>query len=641
MNWYHFVIVLLLSIIKPSEETCEMLKKSINIYRVERVLYRYVTCKQLRIDQDDIGQQIKSSMNSSCEYLDISDSSLPIINKEMFSSLNLTQITIVAGVDVVDQSTFERVNISTITLENNTIRKIKDYAFKSFSIYVISLQNNLLTDVLQKTFAGAANLRKLNLNNNKISIIMPEAFKDLGSLEELKISSNKLVSLVQDIFYPLINIQSIDLSNNSLKDLEVDSFSKNKALQDLNLQRNGLAVLDAHFPSSLVQLNVEYNSITMFNISNLVKLTTVLLNCNKISNLKYALKNLPSLHYLHLNNNRIGNSSMVDLSVFSDLKNISIIELDHNNLDLNFDFKIFKTVATLEGVSFVGNRLQKLDFTGFPSELRVLNLSQNMLVEVKNLSIFTVLFKLDIRSNLLKEIDFDMLAGLNQLSELWLGSNMISKLTMGCFRSLKQLRTLDLSSNKISTIGAGVFNGLESITDLDLSNNQISYLNEDIFHNMKNLRVLSIAYNNLTSFNMKALISHVLWFREIDMNGNNWTCKLLIRISKENKPVHFVDGKSYNVSNVFGIPCRDNNITEGNYYSNYEEVLPDIVHGMNLSAENLESISLKLSYIIVFIIFLLVFLFAKFVVDKYSSQVTAAAQFIYQKSESEPELQLI
>ncbi|XP_072376180.1 uncharacterized protein [Diabrotica undecimpunctata] len=635
------MVLILLSLIKPSEQTCEMSKKSINIYRVERILYRYVTCKQLRFDQEDIGQQIRSSMNSSCEYLDINDSSLPIINKEMFSFLNLTQITIVAGVDMVDNSTFERVNISTITLENNTIRKIKDYAFKSFSIYVITLQNNLLTNIGQKTFAGAANLRKLNLNNNLISIIHPEAFKDLGSLEELKISSNKIVSLVQDVFYPLINIQSIDLNNNSLIDLEVDTFSKNKALQFLNLQRNRLAVLDAHFPSSLVQLNVEYNSITMFNISNLVKLITVLLDFNKISNLKNALKNLPSLQYLHLNNNRVGNSSVVDLDAFSDLKNISIIELDHNNLDLNFDFRIFKKLKALEGVSFVGNRLQKLDFTNFPSEIKVLNLSQNVLFEVKNLSVFTALIKLDIRFNSLKEIDFDMLAGLNQLSELYLGYNMISKLTMGCFRSLKQLRTLDLSYNKVSTIGAGVFNGLERITDLDLSYNQISYLSEDIFHNMKNLRVLSIAYNNLTSFDMKALISHVLWFREIDMNGNNWTCKLLISISKQNKPVHFMNGNSYNVSNVFGIPCRDNNSTEENYYSNYEEVLPDIVHEINRTAEYLENMSVKLSYIIVFIIFLLVLLFAKFVIDKYSSQVIAAAQFVYQKSESEPELQLI
>ncbi|KAG5883616.1 Slit-like protein 1 [Gonioctena quinquepunctata] len=194
--------------IKISEEACEVFKKSVTIYRVERVLYKYLACVNITADSDLHGE-ILSKIDGSSQYLEITNSSIPEITREMFQTLNLTQITIEAKVQIIQERTFERANISNVILDNNEIKKVKDNAFKSFAIYVLNMKNNSLSEITKNTFTGLVNLRKLSLQNNFISNIQPDSFNDLSAVNELNLASNRLSELPAKLFNKMRNLQTI------------------------------------------------------------------------------------------------------------------------------------------------------------------------------------------------------------------------------------------------------------------------------------------------------------------------------------------------------------------------------------------------------------------------------------------------
>lgn len=604
--------IILAVLVEKTKASCGMYKETVYHYLGEKILYRYVACTEMT-PKDDINNQILSVMNSSCEILTVSKSSLPIINKEMFASLNLTKIIIDAGVQIIQEKTFERSNISTINLDNNEIRKIKNLAFKSFYIDTISLQNNSLSEITTQTFAECVNLRILNLQMNTIITIDPNAFKGLVVLENLNLASNIITSI------------------------DVDFFKTNKRLKYLNISENSLNKLDAaHFPISLLEIRADNNDIVFFNMSNLRQLQSVSLNSNKIFRLNDCLSNLPALNYLHLNKNFLGKSYSGDSSVFSILTNLTLLELDNNYLEY-FNFSGIRNIETLEGISLSNNHFTKLDYSESPKNIKVLNLSHNFLSDLKNISVFSKLSKLDASYNKLSRINYDTFSGLGQLVVLFLSHNSIVDLSIGGLRNLDDLQYFDISYNNLTNISAGSLSGLYSLKELDLSHNQLTYLNEDIFHHTRNLKTLNIAYNNLTNVNIKGIIAHVVWLRQIDVKGNNWACKLLINVIRDNRLLEIRGGDTFNVSNVYGIPCDENmEINE-----KPEDGFPNVISNLNTLVAIETNISVKISVMIAFISLIMILIVIKFILRKFSSQITATKQFIYQKSESEPEVHLI
>ncbi|XP_057671868.1 protein artichoke-like [Diorhabda carinulata] len=610
MRFTNILLWLSLSIIvEQAKASCGMFKESVYHYLGEKILYRYITCTNMT-PKDDLNNQIVSILNSSCEILQISKSSLPIIKKEMFVSLNLTRMVIDAGVQIIQEKTFERSNISTIILDNNRIFKIENLAFKSFYIDTISLQNNSLSEITDQTFAECVNLRILNLQMNTITTIDPNAFKDLVILENLNLAYNIITNRYLDI------------------------FKTNKRLKYLNIGDNTLTRLDgSHFPTSLLEINAVNNDIVNFNISNLRQLQSLNLNSNKIFRINDCLNNLPALNYLHLSNNFLGKSKSEDIKRFSVLTNLTLLELDNNYLE----YFNFSGIENLEIISLSDNYLTKLDFSELSRNLKSLNLSHNFLSSLKNISVLSKLSKLDVSYNDLSLIEYDSFMGLNMLNGLYLSHNSIVDLPIGGFRDLVELQYFDLSYNNLTNISSGSLSGLVSLKELDLSHNKLTYLNEDMFHYMKNLKMLNIAYNNLTNVNIKGILAHVVWLRQIDLRGNKWACKLLINVIKDSILLQMKSGDSFNVSNVNGIPCDENMEINGKP----EDGFPKIVSSLNNLVDIASNISIKISVLITLVCLIVLLIGIKSILIKYSSQITTAKQFIYQKSESEPEVHLI
>uniref|UniRef100_A0A3Q3W008 Uncharacterized protein n=1 Tax=Mola mola TaxID=94237 RepID=A0A3Q3W008_MOLML len=104
---------------------------------------------------------------------------------------------------------------------------------------------------------------------------------------------------------------------------------------------------------------------------------------------------------------------------------------------------------------------------------------------------------LSMRENNLTELRDGQLAGLSQLTWLYLDHNNIDNVEEGAFDRLRRVKELDLSSNRIESLPNGTFKPLPNLRILDLSYNRLQALEPDQFHGLRKLTNLHLRYNAL------------------------------------------------------------------------------------------------------------------------------------------------
>ncbi|CAF93834.1 unnamed protein product, partial [Tetraodon nigroviridis] len=104
---------------------------------------------------------------------------------------------------------------------------------------------------------------------------------------------------------------------------------------------------------------------------------------------------------------------------------------------------------------------------------------------------------LSMRENNLTELREGQLAGLPQLTWLYLDHNNIDIVEEGAFNRLRRVKELDLSSNRIESLPNGTFRPLSNLRILDLSYNRLQALEADLFHGLRKLTNLHLRYNAL------------------------------------------------------------------------------------------------------------------------------------------------
>lgn len=101
------------------------------------------------------------------------------------------------------------------------------------------------------------------------------------------------------------------------------------------------------------------------------------------------------------------------------------------------------------------------------------------------------------RENNLTELREGQLAGLSQLTWLYLDHNSIDVVEEGAFDKLRRVKELDLSNNRIESLPNGTFRPLPNLRILDLSYNRLQVLEPDLFHGLRKLTNLHLRYNAL------------------------------------------------------------------------------------------------------------------------------------------------
>ena len=119
------------------------------------------------------------------------------------------------------------------------------------------------------------------------------------------------------------------------------------------------------------------------------------------------------------------------------------------------------------------------------------------------------------------------------------------------FNVTSQLQRINLSRNKLSNLDPTLFTSLSYMKYLDLSQNQLS--NDEFIENLAAEHQCHELHLNLSDNHYRNVnISSLMSFEQVELAGNWWSCKWLIReMLKMPKSINF--GRSYAVHTDWSI----------------------------------------------------------------------------------------
>lgn len=299
----------------------------------------------------------------------------------------------------------------------------------------------------------------------------------------------------------------------------------------------------------VVELNLENSSIS--NIEELkyfTALESLELNENLIEDVS-SLSLLKNLSVLELKNNKINvntitglaniedldldlsGNNITDISAIRNLINLYSLDLSENSIT---DINPLSNLTNLGSLNLIGNNITDIsalsNLTDLNSlhlsknkisnvagianliDLRYLGLSENQIIDISPLKQLTKLRSLYLDNN--KIIDISALAYLTVLNDLYLNDNKIKDIT--ALASLTALDDLYLYNNEISDITA--LSNLTNLYTLFLSNNQIKDISA--LSNLKRLTDLDLSINKVEDISPLKNLS--IGYR-LNLNKNNIT----------------------------------------------------------------------------------------------------------------------
>ncbi|KAH0772482.1 hypothetical protein KY290_009619 [Solanum tuberosum] len=383
--------------------------------------------------------------------------------------------------------------------------------------------NDNLSGYFPKTkWNSSASLVGLDLSWVNFSCNLPESLGyHLTSLRSLDLTYCNLRGPIPESLSNLTRIEYLSLDGNSLNGTIPPGMLSLPSLNTINLRNNHLSgPLEDFKSNSLIWITLEGNQLQghlPHSIQNLVNLTGLILSFNNFS-------------------------GRVDISLFSDLKQLSYLGLSYNNISLTNDNNVTlpESLNTLELAScevkeleFLrsANQLRQLDlsnnkiqgripdwaWSNWMSSLETLNMSYNMLTSVDSIPL-QLAFIIDLRSNLLQGslpipaistnyffISHNNLTGeipssicnLTSLIMLDLATNNLRGEIPQCFGNITSLQVLDMRHNNLSGNIPTTFSNGSSLRSLNLHGNKLEGKIPQSLTNCKQLEVLDLGDNHL------------------------------------------------------------------------------------------------------------------------------------------------
>lgn len=177
------------------------------------------------------------------------------------------------------------------------------------------------------------------------------------------------------------------------------------------------------------------------------------------------------------------------------LKNL---DLSKNDIDAINSSQIL-AMADLEILDLSSNILTQLRFTGTHYKLRKLDLSSNNFTTVRSLQLegLVHLTELNLANNNIMSLPSNAFPGGSFLRTLNLKNNRLGFLDEGCLSSLTNLETLILTRNALSSFPTGIFQKMESLQILEVNKNKFKEIQSLTFHGLENLRILRLKRNQI------------------------------------------------------------------------------------------------------------------------------------------------
>lgn len=378
--------------------------------------------------------------------------------------------------------------------------------FKAFpNLKTMYTWNSGIETVWKNDFRNALQLRVIDLSKNRIKEIMDSTFFWAIDLEFIDLSENIIEKIEKNAFHGLINLRTLYLQNNVINELIPRIFDLLPMIETLHLNDNAIPSIDANL------------------FAKNTKLKSILLNDNHIKTISgTTFQHLQQLEHFDMHNNPTEDLDLLIVdAAYTNIRNI-------NCMGCYIGRRTKKLLASHNNISYIiQNR------TGMVLDL---DLSNNNLFSVKNLTKLDHLKNLDLSENHIQDIDVQTFANMTDLETLKLKHSGLNQISFGLFSHKAKLRVLDISFNSLRTIDLKMFT---AITDL---------------------RSLYLEGNNLTELNLSEIKQYFPLLTKIGISKNNWQCGNLAETIKilESSSIELNSvGLTKQTSNIKGIPCTN------------------------------------------------------------------------------------
>ncbi|KZC11470.1 Insulin-like growth factor-binding protein complex acid labile subunit [Dufourea novaeangliae] len=445
-----------------SMTNCSLVFLNVSWRGLERVRSLNLSCNNLA----QLNGVLVGGMTNMSELtrFDLSDNSLTDLSAGAFRTLTgLVRLSFRRNaIFVVHEDAFQGLQrLKFLDLSDNRLAKLPDNALTPlYSLQKLDLSGNQLQVLGTRWFENLNRLRELDVSRNGLARAASGTLQPLPGLSVLKLSENPLkerdvslllgtgrrletvdasrtglarvpAALTRSVrvlrlagnklttirsgdldSYPLLRI--LDISENRLIDIEDDALGRLEVLEELDISGNVLVRVPRSLPSSLTNLKLQRNAITVLKLNDLqglYNLKSLTLNDNDISEIEVgALSQLPLLEELDLSDNPIKTLPANTLSGPSNLAKLRMSRLTTLQRKQEEQSDMAFPVPTPE-------RLVFLDVSKSPV------LARQLLADDATLSACKSLVELNLSGTNIAKLRFDLPYMLPQLRILELSGN--------------------------------------------------------------------------------------------------------------------------------------------------------------------------------------------------------------------------
>ncbi|TYG72044.1 hypothetical protein ES288_D05G448300v1 [Gossypium darwinii] len=422
------------------------------------------------------------------------------------------------------------------------------------------LGDNQLSGQIPRSLGNHLQLTHLDLSWNQLSGQIPFSILNLMQLEYLGIVRNTLEGSIPDEVTAFPNLISLDLTNNLLNGTLPSWLYTAPSLKTIYLSQNQFSGHIKEFQSkSLESIELENNKLqgplpsSIFQLLNLTELTLSSNNLSGVIELS-MFSNLPNLKLLDLSYNSLSLTSNTTSTINHILPNLTRLFLSSCNLS-EFPQNL-KGLKSLECLDLSCNKIegkipQWMQEVGNDS-LTYLNVSHNSLTEIehfpwKNIEVLDLSFNLisgnlpipasTIRIFLISNNSFNgevssLICNATYIKVLDLSHNYLSGTIPQCFRNLSNnLQFLNLKKNKFyGTIPPTFAEGCQ-LSNFNLNGNLLEGPLTPSILNCNDLEVLDLGSNKIND-TFPHWLGSLPFFQVLVLKSNHMHGSLCVNSSK-------------------------------------------------------------------------------------------------------------
>lgn len=392
-------------------------------------------------------------------------------------------------------------------------------------------------------------------------------------IQQFIIANSEISSIPKNIFQHINKLKHLDVLNSGLKNICVSDFVGAKELTHLNLTKNAIETLEPKvfvYAESLLILDLSFNEIanlTEYAFDHLDMLKTLILSNNKLVAFD-AKQKFANLEVFHINDNLL---NAFGQEIFQN--SLKLREIDLKNNPLSLEHLLLPSDVILDTFD-ISNNLASISINS--KRICIRNTSTSSYSVHRNVEV------LDASNNQISNIQFESnahltninlsnnnltsmenITHLNNLQQLDLSFNSIKDFAISSFSEMNDLHVLNLKKSGLTSLDFGTFSQQTKLTFLDVSDNNLKRINFDMLLFMSSLSVLHIDGNQLTSIDVSDIKNILPNLTTMSISRNLFQCNDLITVVKtlNSSGINLTivdDNVVKSTSNIRGIKCFSN-----------------------------------------------------------------------------------